>query len=126
VKIRHDRRYSKDHEWVMLSSTIARIGLTDYAQDALGDVVFVQLPRIGDRFESGEYCGEIESSKSVSDLHCPISGIITNTNLLLTENPGSLNSDPYGDGWLFELLVESDEALGELLDFDQYQRLIEG
>ncbi|NBO97867.1 MAG: glycine cleavage system protein GcvH [Actinobacteria bacterium] len=126
MKILDDRRYSKDHEWVVFSGSTARVGITDYAQDALGDVVFVQLPKVGDKFVTGATCCEVESTKSVSDIYAPISGAIARANERLLTQPGLMNSDPYGEGWLFELSIDSSEVNEQLLDFQQYRLLIEG
>jgi len=126
MKILEDRLYSKDHEWVLVSGSTARVGITDYAQDALGDVVFVQLPNVGEKFSVGSACCEVESTKSVSDIYVPIEGSISLTNAKLSEAPGLINSDPYGEGWIFELSLESSVSTKSLLDADQYRQLIEG
>jgi glycine cleavage system H protein len=126
MKILEDRLYSKDHEWVLVSGSTARVGITDYAQDALGDVVFVQLPNVGEKFSVGSACCEVESTKSVSDIYVPIEGSISLTNAKLSEAPGLINSDPYGEGWIFELSLESSASTKSLIDADQYRQLIEG
>ena len=126
MKILEDRLYSKDHEWVLVSGSTARVGITDYAQDALGDVVFVQLPNVGGKFSAGSACCEVESTKSVSDIYVPIEGSISLTNAKLSEAPGLINSDPYGEGWIFELSLESSVSMKNLIDADQYRQLIEG
>ncbi|MFZ9245786.1 MAG: glycine cleavage system protein GcvH [Ilumatobacteraceae bacterium] len=126
MKILEDRLYSKDHEWVLVSGSTARVGITDYAQDALGDVVFVQLPNVGEKFSVGSACCEVESTKSVSDIYVPIEGSISLTNEKLSEAPGLINSDPYGEGWIFELSLESSVSTKSLIDADQYRQLIEG
>ena len=126
MKILEDRLYSKDHEWVLVSGSTARVGITDYAQDALGDVVFVQLPNVGEKFSVGSACCEVESTKSVSDIYVPIEGSISLTNAKLSEAPGLINSDPYGEGWIFELSLESSVSTKILIDADQYRQLIEG
>jgi glycine cleavage system H protein len=126
MKILEDRLYSKDHEWVLVSGSTARVGITDYAQDALGDVVFVQLPNVGEKFSVGSACCEVESTKSVSDIYVPIEGSISLTNAKLSEAPGLINSDPYGEGWIFELSLESSVSMKNLIDADQYRQLIEG
>ena len=126
MKILEDRLYSKDHEWVLVSGLTARVGITDYAQDALGDVVFVQLPNVGEKFSVGSACCEVESTKSVSDIYVPIEGSISLTNAKLSEAPGLINSDPYGEGWIFELSLESSVSTSSLIDADQYRQLIEG
>ena len=126
MKILEDRLYSKDHEWVLVSGSTARVGITDYAQDALGDVVFVKLPNVGEKFSVGSACCEVESTKSVSDIYVPIEGSISLTNEKLSEAPGLINSDPYGEGWIFELSLESSVSTKSLIDADQYRQLIEG
>ncbi|MFM7879914.1 MAG: glycine cleavage system protein GcvH [Acidimicrobiaceae bacterium] len=126
MKILEDRLYSKDHEWVLVSGSTARIGITDYAQDALGDVVFVQLPNVGEKYSAGAACCEVESTKSVSDIYSPLEGLISLTNLKLAEAPELINKDPYGEGWIFELSIGSSVSTNSLIDADQYRRLIEG
>jgi len=128
MKILEDRLYSKDHEWVSLSENIARVGVTEYAQDALGEVVFVNLPAVGQIVVAGSTCGEVESSKSVSDIYSPLSGSISKANTRLVELPGLINSDPYGDGWIFELKIDSPSAVvgQNLLMACEYRQLIEG
>lgn len=126
MQILEDRLYTKDHEWVQISGNVARVGITDYAQDALGDVVFVQLPNTGERFLAGAACCEVESTKSVSDIYAPIDGTILRINSSLAEAPGLVNSDPYGDGWIFELSLESSVSTETLIDANQYRQLIEG
>jgi glycine cleavage system H protein len=126
MHIPEELKYSKDHEWVRLSGTIARVGITDYAQDALGDVVFVQLPASGSEVSAGQSCSEVESTKSVSDIYVPVSGLITNVNNLLSESPSLINSDPYGDGWIMEIEVRNISSVAELLDASNYRQFIEG
>ena len=126
MHIPEDLKYSKDHEWVRLSCMTVRVGITDYAQDALGDVVFVQLPVSGSKVEAGQSCSEVESTKSVSDIYVPVSGSITNVNNLLSESPNLINSDPYGDGWIMEIEVSDLSGVAELLDASTYRQFIEG
>jgi len=95
--------FTADHEWVEMHGDIARVGITDYAQAALGDIVYVQLPKVGDVLEAGKVCGEVESTKSVSDLYSPVSGVVSSVNSELEAAPESLNADPYGAGWIFEV-----------------------
>lgn len=114
--------YSAEHEWINASAdaivgNTVKIGITAVAADALGEVVYVDLPEIGDTVTAGETCGEVESTKSVSDLYCPVTGEVTSINESATDNPGVLNSDPYGDGWLFEVTVTE---LGEVMDAAGY------
>ena len=114
--------YSAEHEWInagadaIVGNTV-KIGITAVASDALGEVVYVDLPEVGDTVTAGETCGEVESTKSVSDLYCPVSGEVVSINEAATDNPGLLNSDPYGDGWLLEVNVTE---LGEVMDAAGY------
>jgi glycine cleavage system H protein len=121
-----DLRYSPDHEWVRFEGGRAHTGITDYAQDALGDVVFVDLPEVGAKVEKGATCSEVESTKSVSEIYAPISGTIVEVNSELTDNPEKVNDDPYGDGWMFVIEPTDEAQLGELLDAEGYRALIEG
>ncbi len=125
MNILNDRQYSKDHEWILLSGSTVRVGITDYAQDALGDVVYVQLPSVGDQFTAGSTCCEVESTKSVSDIYVPLTGVISKVNAKLSEMPGLINSDPYGEGWIFELELDAATVVSGLLDAQEYQQLIE-
>ena len=123
-----DLRYSTDHEWVRMVDNTARVGITDYAQDALGDVVFVQLPAVGDTVGAGDGCGEVESTKSVSDVYAPIDGIVTLVNEALASKPELINEDPYGAGWLYEVDVttSASDASGDgLMDAAAYSALTE-
>ncbi|MCX6430273.1 MAG: glycine cleavage system protein GcvH [Actinobacteria bacterium] len=116
-------RYTKEHEWVANtdSGSLFRMGITDYAQSALGDIVYVQLPSVGDEVEAGKVCGEVESTKSVSELYAPVSGVVVAVNAALTANPEILNSDPYGAGWL--LKVEVSGTPSDLLDAAGYAQI---
>lgn len=116
--------FSKDHEWVRLGGFSARVGITDFAQDALGDVVFVQLPTIGGAVTSGQSVSEVESTKSVSDIYSPLNGTISAVNVELESDPSLLNSDPFGRGWIYELSVGADVELGHLIDEDAYRRFV--
>lgn len=120
-----DLRYSTDHEWARPEEGRVRIGITDYAQDALGDVVFVDLPAVGKAVGAGEVLGEVESTKSVSEVYAPVAGTVVAVNEALADAPEKLNQDPYGDGWLCELQVEGPEALSPLLDAAGYRDLTE-
>jgi glycine cleavage system H protein len=122
-------RYSSDHEWIGDDgdgSSTVRIGITDYAQDALGDVVFVQVPTVGTTVSTGEAFGEVESTKSVSDIYAPVSGTVVAVNDALTDAPQLLNEDPYGDGWICTIEMSDPSQLDALLDAEAYQALIEG
>jgi glycine cleavage system H protein len=116
-----DLKYSTDHEWVRGGNAqTVRIGITDYAADALGDVVYVSLPTVGEEVAAGDACGELESTKSVSELYSPVSGVVTAVNQVLTDSPDTINTDPYGDGWIFEVEVSGEGELEDLLDADAY------
>ena len=117
-------RYTSDHEWVKLEGTKVRIGITDYAQDALGDVVFVQLPEPGSRYDGGQTFSEVESTKSVSDIFAPLAGTVVEVNGELVDSPQLLNQDPYGEGWIALIEPDDAEAYGRLLDAAAYQTLI--
>jgi glycine cleavage system H protein len=119
-------RYSTDHEWARVEEGRVRIGITDYAQDALGDVVFVELPVLGAQVERGASCSEVESTKSVSEIYAPVSGTIAEVNTDLTDNPERLNDDPYGEGWICVIEPADPAQLDELLDAEGYRSLIEG
>jgi glycine cleavage system H protein len=100
--------YTKEHEWVSISSSIYTMGITDYAQAALGDIVYVQLPTVGQNITEGQVCGEVESTKSVSDIYAPVTGVIVEVNQSLSQSPETINSDPYGAGWLLKVEVSKD------------------
>jgi glycine cleavage system H protein len=116
--------FSKNHEWVRLDGVSARAGITDFAQDALGEVVFVQLPRVGEKVTCGQSVSEVESTKSVSDIYSPLNGTINAVNVELESEPSLLNSDPFGRGWIYELSVGADVELGHLIDEDAYRRFV--
>ena len=121
-----DLKYSTEHEWVRTgNSSTVRVGITDYAAEQLGDIVYVSLPEVGATVAAGDACGELDSTKSVSDVFAPVSGVVSAVNQSLDGAPELLNTDPYGDGWLFEVEVESDNELDDLLDADGYAELTE-
>ncbi len=126
MQVPEELRYSSDHEWVAFHDGRARIGITDYAQDALGDVVFVQVPEIGAKVAAGDSFGEVESTKSVSDVYAPLSGVVVAVNAALANAPESINADPYGAGWLCEIELDDVAELDALLDAGAYQALVEG
>jgi glycine cleavage system H protein len=126
MNVPDDLRYSKDHEWARLEGGRVRIGITDYAQDALGDVVYVQIPDVGAQVSMGESFSEVESTKSVSDIYAPISGTIVEVNQELTDAPQRVNEDPYGEGWLVVIEVDDAAQVDQLLDAAAYRALIEG
>ena len=119
-------RYSSDHEWARLEGGLVRIGITDYAQDALGDVVYVQVPDVGASVGAGDRCSEIESTKSVSDIYAPLAGTIVEVNADLADHPELVNQDPYGNGWLCVIEPAEAAAYEALLDAAGYRALIEG
>ena len=116
-------KYTKEHEWVMTTEIASRvrIGITDFAQSALGDIVYIQLPNVGEELSAGKVCGEVESTKSVSELYAPVSGRVIAVNAALTANPEILNSDPYGQGWIVEVEVSGGEE--GLLTAEDYVQL---
>jgi len=124
MNVPEDRRYTKDHEWALLDGGRIRIGITEYAQDALGDVVFVQLPVVGAVVEAGGACSEVESTKSVSDVYAPVAGTVVEVNAELSEAPQRLNEDPYGAGWICLIEPAAPAALEDLLDAGAYSTLI--
>ncbi|HET9729033.1 MAG TPA: glycine cleavage system protein GcvH [Acidimicrobiia bacterium] len=126
MQVPEDLRYTKEHEWVRVTGDTARIGITDFAQDSLGDVVFVQLPDVGLDVIGGASVSEIESTKSVSDIYAPITGAVAAVNEALTTQPELVNSDPYGDGWIFEVTIAEAAELDALLSAPEYQALTEG
>ena len=117
-------RYTRQHEWVLIDGESARIGITDLAQDALGNIVHVQLPAIGQAVRSGASAVEVESSKSVSDIYSPVSGSVVLVNESLATQPGLVNSDPYGSGWLYEVQMSYDETLEGLLTASEYRAIV--
>lgn len=119
-----DLLYSKDHEWVRVVGSVARIGITDFAQDALGDVVFVQAPDVGSQVSVGDSFSEVESTKSVSDIYAPVTGTVTAVNSDLANDPSLLNSDPYGAGWICEITIAGAVDSSNLLSADEYSALI--
>jgi glycine cleavage system H protein len=125
MNVPDELRYSSDHEWIRVEGDKVRVGITDYAQDALGDVVFVQLPEVDQEVDAGAGIAEVESTKSVSDIYAPIAGTIVEVNADLEATPETLNSDPYGDGWIFVLAVADAAALDGLLDAEAYRALTE-
>lgn len=118
-------RYTAEHEWVeQREGAVARVGITDFAQESLGDVVFIELPEVGAEVEGGSVVGEVESTKSVSDVYAPLTGKILACNDQLKESPELVNSDPYASGWMFDIEVEDSGSLSALLDAGAYAKLI--
>jgi glycine cleavage system H protein len=126
VRFPDDLLYSREHEWAeKRPDGHVRVGITDYAQDALGDVVFVQLPAVGSTFSTGDVLGEVESTKSVSEFYAPVGGVVVAVNSSLSEAPEQLNDDPYGNGWICDLETSAADALEGLLGAAEYRTLVE-
>jgi glycine cleavage system H protein len=125
MNIPDDLHYSREHEWVRLNGGTARVGITDFAQDSLGDVVFVQLPDVGLDVMSGASVSEIESTKSVSEVYVPVSGVVAAVNDALNEQPELVNQDPYGEGWMFDITMSDPSEVDALLDAAGYRVLVE-
>jgi glycine cleavage system H protein len=124
-----DLKYTSEHEWVRSpgdSDSSVRIGITDYAQDALGDIVYVSLPEVGAEITSGSAVGELESTKSVSDVYAPLSGTVAARNEALDASPELVNSDPYGEGWFFEMVPTEPDAVAALMDAASYRSSVDG
>jgi glycine cleavage system H protein len=126
MNVPEDLRYSTDHEWVRRVEDRVRIGITDYAQDALGDVVFVELPSQGATVEAGGMLGEVESTKSVSEIYAPVAGEVVAVNSALADAPEKLNADPYGDGWICEIVPSDPASPDALLEPSAYRQLTDG
>jgi glycine cleavage system H protein len=125
MNVPDDLRYSAEHEWALSLGDRVRVGITDYAQDSLGDIVFVDLPGVGDELGAGGTLGEVESTKSVSEIYAPLAGTVVAINEQLSGAPELLNSDPYGDGWICDIQPSDPSALDSLLDAAAYRGLIE-
>jgi len=119
-----DLKYSKEHEWVLVEGKIATIGITEYAQDQLGDIVFVELPAVGDKTSKEDAFGVVESVKAVSDVYAPVSGTVIEVNDDLPENPEIINEDPYGDGWMIKLDLSDPEELDDLMTAEEYEAYV--
>jgi glycine cleavage system H protein len=119
-----DLKYSKEHEWVLVEGNVATVGITDYAQEQLGDIVFVELPAIGDKVSKEDNFGVVESVKAVSDVYAPVSGKVLEVNDDLPENPEMLNEDPYGDGWMIKVEMSDREELDDLLTAAEYEQYV--
>ena len=117
-------KYSKEHEWVLVEGTSATIGITEYAQEELGDIVFVELPEVGEKIVKDDPFGAVESVKAVSDIYAPVSGEVTETNEILPDNPETINDDPYGDGWMVRVELSDIDDLKDLMDADEYAEYV--
>jgi len=120
-----DLKYMKTHEWVRIEDDTATIGITDYAQHQLGDIVYVELPEIGRTLEKESSAGEIESVKAVGEILMPLSGEIVDINAIIIESPESINSSPYGDGWMMKIKVSNSSEINELLSVEDYKKIVE-
>lgn len=120
-----DLKYTREHEWVSIDGSVATIGITDHAQEQLGDVVFVELPSVGDRVEKADAFGVVESTKAVSDVYAPLSGEVSEVNDDLPDNPELINEDPYGDGWMVKITLGDKADLEDLMTADEYRKFIE-
>ncbi|NPA79838.1 MAG: glycine cleavage system protein GcvH [Thermotogae bacterium] len=126
MRVPEDLLYTKEHEWVKYEDGVATVGITDYAQDQLGDIIYVELPEVGRKVKQMEAVATIEAVKTAADVYAPLSGEIVEINEKLSEKPELLNQDPYGEGWMFKLKVENPEELKSLLSPEEYRKLIEG
>ncbi len=124
MEIPEGLKYSKEHEWVTTEDSVATIGITDYAQDQLGEVVYIELPAVGDKVSKDDPFGVVESVKAVSDIYAPVSGTVTEVNQELVESPEMVNEDPYGDGWLIKIRIADLVELDDLMDNDEYQEML--
>lgn len=119
-------KFTKDHEWVNLEGDIASIGVSDYAQKEMGDVVYIELPETGTTFSKGDACSNIESVKAVNDIFSPVSGEVVEKNTDLEDAPENVNKEPYGSGWIFKIKISNPDELNELLDSTQYEEYLKG
>lgn len=126
MEVPRDLYYTKEHEWIRVEGDTATIGVTDYAQSELGDIVFVELPEIGASFEQGEVIGTIEAVKAVSDLYSPLSGKVVEINEALENTPELVNQSPYDDGWMIKLKLADEAVLDFMLDSEAYRKMVEG
>jgi len=117
-------KYSKEHEWVLVEGTSATIGITEYAQEELGDIVFVELPEVGEKIVKDDPFGAVESVKAVSDIYAPVSGAVVETNEILPDNPETINDDPYGDGWMVRVELSDIDDLKDLMDAEEYAEYV--
>ncbi len=125
MNIPEDLRYTREHEWLLLDDGIVTFGITDFAQGELGDIVFIELPSLGDVMSTNDAVGTIEAVKTVADIFAPIGGEVVEVNERLADDPDLVNRDPYGEGWMVKLRVENEEELGDLLDASEYKGLVE-
>jgi len=119
-------KFTKEHEWVGVIDGVAKVGISEYAQKELGDIVYVELPSVGDSITKGDAVANIESVKAVSDLYSPLSGEVTEVNETLEDTPENINTSPYDDGWIVKIKIGNDKELDELMNFEQYKKYLEG
>ena len=124
MEIKSELKYTKDHEWIEIDGKIATVGITDYAQGELGDIVYVEIETLDERLDKEEVFGSVEAVKTVSDLFLPVSGKIVEVNQKIEDSPEIINEDPYNDGWIIKMEIENEEELNELLDAGAYSKLI--
>ena len=125
IEIPEELKYTDEHEWVKIEDELVVIGITDYAQDALGEIVYIELPSEGDEITKGDSFGGVESTKSVSDLYAPVSGEVVEVNESLLDSPEAINEDPYGEGWLLKVRIHDSDEFDELMNSEQYSEFIE-
>lgn len=125
IEIPEELKYTDQHEWARIEEDLVVIGITDYAQDALGEIVYIELPSEGDEVTKGESFGGVESTKSVSDLYSPVSGEVVEVNESLLDAPETINEDPYGDGWLIKVRLHDSDEFDELMDSEEYSEFVE-
>ena len=125
MKVPENLLYTKEHEWVKVDGDVATIGITDYAQDQLGDIIYVELPEVGRKVKQMEAVATVEAVKTAADVYAPVSGEVVEINEKLSEKPELLNQDPYGEGWMFRIKLENPDELKELLSPEEYRKLIE-
>lgn len=125
AEVPSDLLFSNEHEWIRSEGATARVGVTAHAAEAMGDIVYVTLPTVGTQVVAGDACGELESTKSVSDLFAPVTGVVSAVNETLEDAPETVNASPYGEGWLFEVELDENSGVDDLLDADAYEELID-
>ncbi len=125
MSVPENLRYTGDHEWALLEGDVVTVGITDYAQRTLGEIVYVEIPSEGDVFKKGEVLGAVESTKAVSELFCPVSGKVVETNEVLVDSPDTINGSPYKDGWVVRLIPEDASSVEELMGAEAYEKFLE-
>lgn len=124
MNVPENLKYTEEHEWIAVEGDIATVGITDYAQGELGDLVFVELPEVDDEVTLGESFGTVEAVKAVSDLFAPLSGVVTEINQVLADDPETVNKDPYGDGWMIKIKISDADEMSGLLSAEAYKELV--